>query len=425
VLIKNQKLKIKNCNKMNRQITIRAMAAIALILAASIHVQAQLGGALNRAKEAVQSGSSGTSGQQTTTAQPAQTAAAPAATAQLPAAQRAAIEKLNDESKRTAPKVAELVKDADSPGGAISKFFEDFDKIPVADIQAFKAKIEARNTENIEIFGALWEVPGNAAEFVENSHERDIGGQSFKSGVSEALSTQVPANNLLEELANYKRVMGWAQRLVNQMAKVKIDGDLASGKANTTVEEILVGQHTLGWRNEQWVFLIPGPDGHPIIAPADDAQFQSERAKYTNAVWLLNKAGSNTQYHEYWVADIARGYIFQAQRNSIAMETKLPVPAAQMNDAALTARMLKMAQDAYPTWGVVRLIIAESAWRPETNALGQIIHRRINTKIILPRSSGEYIMRTLSFIEPYSGGGTYGEARPFGIGTDEVAVDYK
>jgi hypothetical protein len=74
----------------------------------------------------------------------------------------------------------------------------------------------------------------------------------------------------------------------------------------------------------------------------------------------------------------------------------------------------------------VRLIIAESAWRPETNALGVIIHRQISTKIILPRASGGgFIMRTLSFIEPYSGGGTYGEARPFGIGTDEVAVDYK
>ena len=73
---------------------------------------------------------------------------------------------------------------------------------------------------------------------------------------------------------------------------------------------------------------------------------------------------------------------------------------------------------------MVRLIIDESAWRPETNALGVIIHRRINTKIILPGSGGGYIMRTLSFIEPYAGG-SYGEARPFGIGTDEVAVDYK
>jgi hypothetical protein len=141
-------------------------------------------------------------------------------------------------------------------------------------------------------------------------------------------------------------------------------------------------------------------------------------------MWLLNKAGSPSQFHEYWVADIARGTMAIAQRNSKAKEVKQPVPASQMNDAALTAKMLKMAQDAYPTWGIVRLIIAESAWRPETNALGQIIHRRINTKIILPRSGGDYIMRTLSFIEPYAGG-SYGEARPFGIGTDEVAVDYK
>jgi hypothetical protein len=130
------------------------------------------------------------------------------------------------------------------------------------------------------------------------------------------------------------------------------------------------------------------------------------------------------QYDEYWIADVAKSTMAIAQRNSRAKEVKAAVPSPKMNDAALTAKMLKMAQDAYPTWGIVRLIIDESAWRPETNALGQIIHRRINTKIILPRSSGGFIMRTLSFIEPYAGG-SYGEARPFGIGTDEVAVDYK
>jgi hypothetical protein len=86
--------------------------------------------------------------------------------------------------------------------------------------------------------------------------------------------------------------------------------------------------------------------------------------------------------------------------------------------------MLKLAQEAYPTWGIVRLIIDEPAWRPETNALGQIIHRRINTKIIYPRDGG-FQMVTLSFIEPYAGGGNYGEARPFGIGTDNTAVDYR
>jgi RNA-binding protein YhbY len=174
-------------------------------------------------------------------------------------------------------------------------------------------------------------------------------------------------------------------------------------------------------RDDKTVFVNGG-----LIAPLDNATFVAECIKLDIVQTLLKKEtdDSKAQRDQYWLALSAIQSLVQAQRNSMAGQEKVAVPAAQMNDAALTARMLKMAQDAYPTWGIVRLIIVESAWRPETNALGQIIHRRINTKVIYPRGNG-FVMTKLSFIEPYSGGGTYGEARPFGIGTDTVAVDYK
>jgi hypothetical protein len=109
----------------------------------------------------------------------------------------------------------------------------------------------------------------------------------------------------------------------------------------------------------------------------------------------------------------------------LANQEKLPVPASQMNNPALKAKMLELARKAYPTWDIKELIITESAWRIEKNVLGQIIHRRINTNIILPNGSGGYTMRTLSFIEPYAGSDKYGAAQAYGIGTDDRAVNYK
>jgi hypothetical protein len=386
-----------------------------------------LGGALNRAKEAVQSGNSGASGQQTTTAQPAAAVPAAVGSQNLTAEQRTAIAKLTDESKRTAKKSEMLSGDFRiSDWYGTSMLGPGFRERTVEEIQAIKAEIEPRHAENVEIYCTLWEIEGDCTTFIENHDFGSVVQPSMKPSVREALNNSTLASDVLfRELDRYGAIMSRAKATVRANAKINIDGDLASGSAKTTVEEIVAGRYTVWYFDEQPHFVIFDEGGKPVITPASEQAYNDTRNELINAMWMLNKAGSPTQYHEYWVADIARGTMAIAQRNSRAKEVKQPVPAAQMNDAALTARMLKMAQDAYPTWGIVRLIIDESAWRPETNALGQIIHRRINTKIILPRSSGGYIMRTLSFIEPYAGGSSYGEARPFGIGTDEVAVDYK
>ena len=411
---------------MNRQIIIRTMAAIAVILAASINVQAQLGGALNRAREAVQSGSSGTSGQQSTTAQPAQPAATtpaaaqPAAAAQQPANQRAAIEKLNDPSKRTAKPVTELTGDQDMPGSDLRNFFTGFEKKTSESVKAFKTAIDARHAENIEIYGALFEVPGNVAEFVNNSHERDIRAQRFKPGVEKQLKTVSSGDALMQEIINYNAIMSRAAGLAPKGTVVR----LPDGKFEITIDWSRAGilSGMLQERDGRTVFVDIHKSG--MITPLDNVTFAGECQKYDNVQTLLKNENSEMQRDEYWLALQSIHTLVQTQRNSMSGQQKAPVPAAQMNDAALTAKMLKLAQAEYPTWGIVRLIIVESAWRPETNALGQIIHRRINTKIILPRGKDGYIMRTLSFIEPYAGG-SYGEARPFGIGTDEMAVDYK
>jgi hypothetical protein len=339
---------------MNRQNIIRAMAAGAVILTVNFSVQAQLGGALNRAKEAVQSG---TSGQQSTTTQPAQPAAGstgspstaqPAAAqsvaAQQPTNQRAALDKLMNESRRTAPKVPEIVSGASRQGGAMRKFLsDDIYKMSVEEIQAFKAKVEARNAENIEIYGALWDVPGNVAEFVEKNDFSSMGQPSMKAGVSDALSSSSAADELLAELSNFKLLISEAKSKATEYATIRIEGDYSTGSATSYVDRLSVGQHYIFREGDNWMFKTGNP---PIVSPVDEGTFQSEITKYTNVLWLLNKAGSKFQYDEYWKADIARRNMRLAQRYSIANEQKAPVPAAQMNDAALTAKMLKLAQEA-------------------------------------------------------------------------------
>ena len=402
---------------MNIQVILRFMAATALILAVSINVEAQ--NILQRARNAAQS-ATGNSG---STNNPVENAVSnTVSSASLTPDQRTAIDKLNDESKRTAPKVPELSGDQDRG----SNFFAGVPKMSEDDAKAFKAAIEARHAENLEIYAALWEVPGNVAEFVENSHEREVSSQSYKPGVREAMSTQVPANNLLKELTNYKAMITEFRRMVTNEGDVEIKGNFAEGSAETTIKSLVVGLTGLRWMDEKWVFVVSGnTPGTWIITPVDEERYNLQNAKYTNLLWLLNKGeGSLIQYDEYWKASILRSHLGIGQRNSLANQTKLPVPSPKMNDAALTAQMLKLAQEKYPAMGVVKVIIDESAWRPETNALGQIIHRRINTKIIYTRNSN-YEMVTLSFIQPYAGGSSYGETQAYGIGTDNTAVDYK
>ena len=428
-VIRGQKRNNQIFTKMNRIINIRAMAAIVVILAASINVQAQLGGALNRAKEAVQSGTSGQSSTtQSTTAQPA----VPAAGQQLTPAERAAVEKLLDESKRTAPRVKEI-SDYQRDNEHIRDWFGRTAGKPVGEHQtvesakAFKAAIEARNNENLAMFCVLFEVPANY-DCSKALDEFDFANQRgnfprLKQSVRNAVGDNNASkpDGVVEEINKYRTVMSIAADLVPR-GTVEHRPD---GQMQITIDWSVAGtlSDMVQVRDGRTVFVDVHRSG--LIAPLDNATFVAECIKLDIVQTLLKKETDDpkAQRDQYWLALSAIQSLVQAQRNSMAGQEKVAVPAAQMNDPALTARMLKMAQDAYPTWGIVRLIIVESAWRPETNALGQIIHRRINTKVIYPRGNG-FVMTTLSFIEPYSGG-KYGEARPFGVGTDTVAVDYK
>lgn len=407
---------------MKRVILILTLAILGL--STNFTVQAQLGGVLKKAKEKTKEVVKEAADPKKSTSM-TETVTQKATQAALPEEQRIAIAKVLDESKREVPPVEMLGHNAEERGGAIRKFMGDsISRLPSERVQQVKAKIDARHNENKAIYCALWEVPDDCDAFIEEQ-DFDRDQLKMKPGVKEAINDYFAIERLLKELNRYQIIISSAKQQVTQLADISIEGDMLKG-ANTTINRLSVGLNLLGTRDGKYIFLRRDEFGNGIITPAEDVMYEQERTKYINLGNILRKADPEAkQYTEYWKADIAASAIFRAQRNSYAMMERKPVPASQMNNPTLNAKMLKLAQQAYPTSGIVKLIIVESAWRPETNALGVIIHRRINTNIILPKGKDVYIMRTLSFIEPHTGGGKYGEVQAFGIGTDDVAVDYK
>jgi len=406
---------------------LRTVVAIAICLAATtIGAQAQLGNTIRNAANAAKNATTQAAGNTTDGNSAAGNIISNSvATATLTSEQRAAADKLLDESKRTAPKVSELCdyqRDYELIrnwfGKAASKSVGDFQTVESA--KAFKAAIEARTAENREIFCALFQVPANydCSKLLDDYQFGFRGNKpSIKDEVRAISDAMYSAGEkLCEELDNYQTVLALAADLV---PRGKIEGDIQTG-ATITIDDLRAGLFRVGSKDGKFVFY----NRNGQVAPCDNEQFVPECTKLDIVQTLLKKENSETQSDQYWLALASIQRLVEAQKNSMGMQEKAPVPASRMNDATLTAKMLKLAQLKYPDMGIVQVVIIESAWRPVQNALGQIMHRTINTSMIYPGGGG-YSMTTLSFIEPYAGNGNYGETQAYGIGTDNVTVDYK
>jgi hypothetical protein len=344
------------------------------------------------------------------------------AQAKLSPEMQAAIDKLLNESKRTAPKVKELcdyqnrydlIKDwfGINKGGLLAVQ-------TMESVKAFKTAIEARTNENREIFCALHQLPENYDCYnLTIDYQFDNGTHpQIKEEAYQLIVSAPEADQLLKELDRYQQIMAIAGDEMPRDAKVEHQ---ANNEMKITYI-LNVGLLTAGLKDGDWVFY--GTEN--LITPADQKEIDDLRTICDMVQTILRRTPPADQYDGYWVASNVSSRAFVAQKNSVKMQTKLPVPAAKMNDAALNAKMLKLAQEKYPEWGVVKVIIVESEWKPEYNALGQIVRRRINTKIIHKGGGNGYVMETLNFAQPYNNG-QYGETHAYAIGTDRVAVDYK
>ena len=274
------------------------------------------------------------------------------------------------------------------------------------ELDGIKKQIEDRNNDNLSICEAVC-IPGTF------SIKSDVG-KLFTDG--EKFAAEL---NLKEESKLYEHYIDVLKSYVTQRYEVE-----KKGEGRFTLKSLQIGMNSIRNIDGKQHFVIYDNYGTPVITPAKKDIYDYERAQLIGIRQLLDRKDDSSQWDEYNFADIVIYSMAEGQRNSLANQEKLPVPASQMNNPALKAKMLELARQAYPSWDIKELIIIESAWRVEKNALGQIIHRRINTNIILPNGSGGYTMRTLSFIEPYAGSDKYGTVEAFGIGTDDRAVNY-
>ena len=292
----------------------RNVVAIAICLAATTSAHAQVGGALNRARNAVE---------QTTRNTPSavtENAAQTVATQTLSPEQQNALAKLLDESKRKAPKVKELSdyqRDHELIrnwfGKAVSKSVGDFQTVESA--KAFKAAIEARTAENREIFCALFQVPANY-ECSKLTDEYDFSfrgnAPNIKDEVRSASDAAYSAGDeLKKELENYQMVLHLAADLV---PSGRVEGDIQTG-AEITIDDLRAGLYRVRQKDGKLVFY----DFNGVIAPCDNAQFVSECTKLDIVQTLLKKEKSETQSDKFWLALTAIQRLVQAQRNSMAI----------------------------------------------------------------------------------------------------------
>ena len=392
-----------------------------LILAFAVQgvANAQIGRLLNKAKETVKKETRDATENATNTTLDTKTMVS---TAGMSDEVRQAVAKLKDPSLRP-PTSWAYDSFADKGGAAFDLEEESVNPMPLdkmnhyefvqriyrfssEELDAIKKQIEDRNNDNLSICEAVC-IPGTF------SIKSDVG-KLFTDG--EKFAAEL---NLKEESKLYEHYIDVLKSYVTQRYEVE-----KKGEGRFTLKSLQVGMNSIRNIDGKQHFVIYDNYGTPVITPAKKDIYDYERAQLIGIRQLLDRKDDSSQWDEYNFADIIIYSMAEGQRNSLANQEKLPVPASQMNNPALKAKMLELARQAYPSWDIKELIIIESVWRVEKNALGQIIHRRINTNIILPNGSGGYTMRTLSFIEPYAGGGKYGAVEAFGIGTDDRAVNY-
>jgi hypothetical protein len=403
----------------------KLIAILILAFALQGTAQAQLGGLLNKAKEAVKKEAMDKSTDNATqgVSNPTLDAKASVSMASLSDEVRQAVEKLKDPSLR-APTCWAYDSFADRGGAAFNleeenanpmaldkmnhfEFVQRIYRFSSEELDAIKKQIEDRNNDNLSICEAIC-IPGTF------SIKSDVG-KLFTDG--EKFGAE---QNLEKESKLYNHYINTLKSYVTQRYEVE-----KKGNDQFTLKSLQVGMNTIRNINGKQHFVIYDNNGNPVITPAKADIYDYERAQLIGIRRLLDRKGQSPDWDEFDFAIVVISSMAEGQRNSLANQEKLPVPASQMNNPALKAKMLKLARQAYSSWDIKELIIIESAWRVEKNALGQIIHRRINTNIILPNGSGGYTMRTLSFIEPYAGSDKYGEVEAHGIGTDDRAVNYK
>ena len=348
----------------------KLLLSISIVLAAAISLpaQAQLGGALKKAANAAKKVEKAAEKTSAATEAAAEATTETTTTTGGGATTASPVQSPAGSATRKAPIVWPFTGD----GSDIQMFAFNIGKQSPDSIKNLKAQIEARHAENLAINDATAK----------------------------------------KEIELYGDLMEHCKRQTQNFAKIDIEGDKVS------VYRIECRLYTVQFKGQDPVFHKEG-----IVTPMPDDEWNTQLYFYSNLMLLMRQEPPAQQFPEYQKAQVTHQYIFMAQKNSLGMQEKLPVPKDGMNNPTLAAQMLKLAQAKYPDMGIVKVVIRDADWTIERDALGQPLRKRIGTYII--RKSGDgYLMTDHSFAQPYEGG-SYGSTIHYAVGLQNFAVDYK
>ena len=129
----------------------------------------------------------------------------------------------------------------------------------------------------------------------------------------------------------------------------------------------------------------------------------------------------------------SRSLDFLRENNAKAKEaasqmTMADLPKPGMSDAALEARFKSLAQKSQAlSQGVdiKKVIIRDAGWNYDRNELG-VVTARYKGAYIIYTYNGKTLMKDMSFKQPATGGGSFGDWQYRGIGTETRTItDWK
>lgn len=196
--------------------------------------------------------------------------------------------------------------------------------------------------------------------------------------------------------------------------------------------KVTINGESKGILNEQW-FESPAwttVQVTPTLTPGDggDRQNRGVPEKWMKIVRALPDGNHNVMF-ELWGGPVKceakfAGGGFTLTKSGDVTAALGALPKAQMSNANLEQEMIQAVKsqgwtNEYP----VKVVIIEPAWRIIRDVFGKIIHREINTNVILKKNAdGSCRINDISFIQLYTGNNQYGGTKFYGMGLKSYSV---
>lgn len=113
-----------------------------------------------------------------------------------------------------------------------------------------------------------------------------------------------------------------------------------------------------------------------------------------------------------------------AAKAAASAMTMAEIPKPGMSDAALEARMKTLAMNSQALSkevNILKVIIRDAGWNYDRNELG-VVTARYKGAYLIYTVGGKTVMKEMSFKQPATGGGSFGDWQYRGIGTETRTI---